>query len=73
MISDRVKKLALLTPAEAAVILRVKPHTLAVWRCEKRYDLPYVKSGSRVGYRVCDLEQFIERRTRRLESLVAER
>ena len=72
MISDCTKHLALLTPAEAAVILRVKPHTLAVWRCEKRYDLPYVKSGGRVGYRVCDLEQFIQRRTKRMDSVVTD-
>lgn len=65
MINERTKLLALLSPAEAAVILRVKPHTLAVWRCEKRYDLPYVKSGGKVGYRVRDIEKFIERRTKR--------
>jgi excisionase family DNA binding protein len=50
----------LLTPAEAAVYLGVKPETLAVWRCTKRYALAYVKVGRRVMYRQKDLDNFIE-------------
>jgi hypothetical protein len=48
---------------EAAEILGVTPGTLSVWRCTRRYPLPYVKVGRAVRYRVADLERFIESRT----------
>ncbi|WP_240919254.1 helix-turn-helix domain-containing protein [Acidovorax sp. HDW3] len=51
----------LLDEAEAAAYLGLtNPKTLAVWRCTKRYDLPYVKYGRLVRYRRQDLEHFIE-------------
>lgn len=53
----------LLTPVEVAKLLGVTVQTLAVWRCERRYDLPYVKVGSYVRYRPADIELFIERGT----------
>lgn len=31
------------SPQEAAKILGVAPETLAIWRCTKRYPLPYIK------------------------------
>lgn len=49
----------LLTAEEAAEILGVKPQTLAVWRCAKRYRLPYLKIGRTVRYRLDDVESFI--------------
>ncbi len=48
---------------EAAKILGVSVDTLAVWRCTKRYPLPYIKMGRKVFYRIADLEKFIESRT----------
>ena len=36
----------LLTRGQAARILGVRTNTLAVWACNKRYALPYVKVGS---------------------------
>ena len=54
---------ALLTPAETARVLGVKEDTLTVWRCQKRYDLPYVKVGRHVRYKVEDVAEFIERQT----------
>lgn len=48
---------------EAAKILGVSVDTLAVWRCTKRYPLPYIKMGRKVFYRVADLEKFIDSRT----------
>jgi predicted DNA-binding transcriptional regulator AlpA len=51
----------LCTPVEASQILGVTTHTLAVWRCEKRYNLPYVKVGRLVRYRRSDISAFIER------------
>ncbi|NQU42011.1 helix-turn-helix domain-containing protein [bacterium] len=52
----------LLTPQEASEILGIKESTLAVWRCTKRYGIPYVKSGRLVRYRLADIERFIESR-----------
>ena len=45
-----------------AEILGVKPETLVVWRCTKRYDLPYVKIGRKVFYQEGDVKNFIESR-----------
>ena len=47
----------------AAEILGITPGTLSVWRCVRRYPLPFVKIGKAVRYRMADLEQFIESRT----------
>jgi hypothetical protein len=51
-----------LTSAEAAEILGVKPETLAVWRCTKRYPIKYIKIGSKVFYKSEDIKAFIESR-----------
>lgn len=53
----------LLTDAEAAAYLTIKPHTLAVWRTSGRYRLVYVKCGRLVRYRKSDLDAFLARRT----------
>lgn len=53
----------LLTRPEAAKYLGIKPQTLSVWACTKRYPLPFVKVGRSVRYRVSDLEKFIQART----------
>lgn len=53
----------LLTAKQAADLLGVSKQTLAVWRCEGRYDLRYVKVGACVRYRRSDLEKFLEQRT----------
>lgn len=47
----------------AAEILGITPGTLSVWRCVRRYPLPYSKIGRAVRYSVADLERFIESRT----------
>ena len=52
----------LLKPSETAEILGLSETTLATWRCTQRYDLPYVKIGKNVMYRVEDVELFIEDR-----------
>lgn len=54
----------LLDPDQVAEILGVSTKTLNVWRCTGRYNLPFVKVGSRVRYRRADVEAFLERRTR---------
>lgn len=53
----------LITEEAAAVLLGVKPGTLQVWRCTKRYPLTYVKVGRLVRYRRGDLQAFLEART----------
>jgi len=54
---------------EAADILGIREETLAVWRCTKRYPLPYVKIGRKVFYRGGDLKRFIESRVVRMEAI----
>ena len=44
---------ALLTAEEAAKYLKVEKETLAVWRSTKRYNVPYIKMGRLIRYRVC--------------------
>ena len=51
----------LLPRKEAADYLGIKENTLAVWGVTKRHDLPYVKIGRLVKYRLSDLQAFIER------------
>lgn len=60
---DPDKLPALLNTEQAAIVLDNSPQTLSIWRSTKRYNLPYVKIGRRVKYRVSDLMDFIERRT----------
>ena len=53
----------LLSNQEAAQYIGVSPNTLEVWRCVKRYDLPYIKVGRIVKYRREALDAFLESRT----------
>lgn len=53
----------LLTPDQAASLLGLSVETLNVWRCTKRYKLPYVKTGRLVRYKLSDIEAFIESQT----------
>jgi len=48
---------------QAAQAVGVKVNTLAVWRSTGRYDLPFLKVGRLVRYRVSDLAEFLARRT----------
>lgn len=58
----------LLSNTEAAEYIGVSPNTLEVWRCTKRYDLPYIKVGRIVKYRREALDAFLESRTIGAES-----
>ncbi len=53
----------LLPPTDAAAFLGVTVGTMEVWRCVRRYPLPYVKIGRKVMYRRADLLAFIDSRT----------
>ena len=53
-----------MTPEQVAAYLGVSIETLNVWRCTKRYNLPYVKAGRLVRYRIEDVEAFVSSRVR---------
>jgi predicted site-specific integrase-resolvase len=52
-----------LGPIGSAEFLGVKEQTLATWRCNGRYPLPFIRVGRRIRYRISDLEAFLESRT----------
>jgi excisionase family DNA binding protein len=54
----------LLDEVQAAQYLDVSPGTLSVWRCTGRYQLPFLKVGRKVRYRLSDLDAWLESRTR---------
>ena len=49
----------LLTTNEAAAYLGTTPGTLAVWRCTKTVNVPFIKVGRLVRYRKSDLDRFL--------------
>ena len=49
-----------LTTNEAAELIGVSSHTLAVWRCTKRQALPFLKIGRCVRYLRSDCEEFLQ-------------
>jgi predicted DNA-binding transcriptional regulator AlpA len=52
----------LLSPRDVSEILGVSEETLSVWRCNKTYDIPYIKVGRLVKYKQSDIDSFIESR-----------
>ena len=48
---------------EAAEYLGIQEQTLAVWRCNQRYPLPFIRVGRRIKYRISDLDAFLANRT----------
>jgi hypothetical protein len=46
---------------QAAKYLGYEPHTLAVWRCNKRYDLRPIKIGRSIRYCPVFVREFAER------------
>lgn len=54
----------LLSEKEAAQILDTSPGTLSVWRSTGRYNLPFLKVGSKVRYRRADLLAWLDGRVR---------
>ena len=53
----------LLTNKEAAEYLGISKDTLTIWRHQKRYEIPYVKIGHLVRYKLSALNKWIEMRT----------
>jgi excisionase family DNA binding protein len=52
----------LLTPAQAAERMGLKPQTLAVWRTSGRYGLPYIRAGRLIRYAAADVDAFLSSR-----------
>ncbi len=50
-----------LTTKEAAAFLGISEWTLHTWRSTRRVEIPYLKIGRVVRYRLEDLETFKER------------
>ena len=57
------EKTKLLTPEEVSQIIGITPESLSVWRCTARYQIPYIKIGSRVRYRESDIMNWLNQRT----------
>lgn len=53
----------LLTDEQASEFLTTPKTTLSVWRTRKSVNLPYVKFGKNVRYRVKDLIAFMDANT----------
>lgn len=54
----------LLTPAQTAQYIGISQQTLAKWRSQGTYKLPYVKVGRVVRYQLSDLLVWLETRRR---------
>ena len=65
MTENILSKNPLLSRREAADFLRLRPQTLAVWAMRGRVDLPVVKIGGKVLYKLSDLEALVLRSTQR--------
>ena len=61
----------LLSAPEVADLLGVSVSTLAIWRCTKRYPLPYLKVGRLVRYRRADIDKFLVQRTKNTQSEIS--
>lgn len=54
----------LLTPKQLAEHIGVSEGTLAVWRTNKTYPIPYIKIGSLIRYDINEVNKWIETRKR---------
>ena len=52
----------LITPRDVANRLGVETTTLANWRSNRRYRLPFVRVGRKIMYRKGDVDRFIASR-----------
>ncbi len=60
---DAVVRANLMTRSQAAEYLGLAEQTLATWHSLGRYNIPVVKVGRNVRYRMTDLDRWIESRT----------
>ena len=57
-------KTDLLNAKQVSEMLGIQEQTLAHWRMTGRYDLPYIKVGRSVRYKLSDVEKFLLSRTK---------
>jgi hypothetical protein len=53
----------LLSPKQVEIEYGIPVGTQAVWRCTKRYAIPYIKLGRLVRYNRRDIELWLKSRT----------
>lgn len=53
----------MLTPPQVAATLGVNEQTLAVWRRTGRCDLPFVRVGRSIKYKLSDAQAWLDFRT----------
>jgi excisionase family DNA binding protein len=51
----------LATPEQAAKLIQINASTLQKWRSTGENNIPFVKIGRSVRYRVSDLRDYVER------------
>ena len=51
-----------LTPEQITKEFGISIKTLASWRCNNRYKLPYYKFGRKVVYKRSDISEFLDNR-----------
>ena len=56
MMKNKTISPVLLSTEDAAIYLGISARTLETWRCKQKYQIPYVKIGSVVRYRISDLD-----------------
>lgn len=54
----------LLDERKTAKLLGIAPNTLAQWRFSGKVDLPFIRMGRNIRYRVSDIEDFLRRNTK---------
>ncbi|MCQ2966326.1 MAG: helix-turn-helix domain-containing protein [Alphaproteobacteria bacterium] len=59
--------MTLIDTKECAKLLKTDERTLAVWRCTKKVNIPYIKIGSKVLYDLDDLHAFLSQHKVNLE------
>ena len=52
----------LISPQELAQYLGVSVNSLAVWRTNKTYPIPYIKVGGKIRYDIDDINQWLNNR-----------
>ena len=59
----------LMSRREAAKYIGVAEQTLAVWKCNKRVDIPVIQVGRLIKYRRADLDRFLNANTMEIHSV----
>ena len=63
MMKNKTISPVLLSTEDAAIYLGISARTLETWRCKQKYNIPYVRIGSVVRYKISDLDNYIHKNT----------